>query len=230
MKDEFMHYTSTSISPKRTRGPRSCQGCRSSKQRCEQLHYADIVPSDNPQPPEFACRRCRVLQLPCIISNELPKSTRMRMQKRREQIESSADVSRDLSQAGNAQGAYQLYTKSSKNISKSSPRFDPLVFDPSPVLESQQFDSPLSAINDEVYHDGHHRNRTMKSGSSSQPEWLQRAIIATRPYQLIEHLLNSEKQLSPTLKPPFQAPSQDLQSLIQGIVKTPAIRERLFVR
>lgn len=83
---------------KRTRGPRSCLECRSSKQRCEQMNFAAIVPSSQPQPPHMACRRCRVLQLACIVPDQLPKSTRLR-------IERSQSMNMALAQTMGAQAA-----------------------------------------------------------------------------------------------------------------------------
>lgn len=139
--------------PKRTRGPRSCLECRSSKQRCEQFDVAAIVPSNKPQPPELTCRRCRVLQLPCIVPNELPKSTRMRIERGRRSEAAAVPTSGESSAAGydddlkgvdtqQAQGGTSSSsvipvrgTESSLTSSPSSSRFDLQVFDPLPILQ-----------------------------------------------------------------------------------------------
>jgi hypothetical protein len=50
-----------------SKGPKSCQNCRKSKQRCDIPDRAAVEASLHPQPRHLACHRCNVLNLPCTI-------------------------------------------------------------------------------------------------------------------------------------------------------------------
>lgn len=63
---------------KRTRGPRSCVGCRRAKQRCDLPNVTAVSPSESPQPAQLACHRCKVLKQDCIVSEPLPASYQKR--------------------------------------------------------------------------------------------------------------------------------------------------------
>lgn len=55
--------------------PKSCKSCRKSKQRCDIPNRSAIEASEEPQPWDLACHRCKVLHLPCIVDYPLDVSS-----------------------------------------------------------------------------------------------------------------------------------------------------------